>query len=122
MEDILVKRSHGERIIESIGTAPLAFPNHLQRPGYSAWSKKPNESLTKPLKHHHPIIANTPAQLYPQRRLCARSKWGTRTWNTWAAMEYQEHLPTKYLANLNADPQWWTPPIRNLRGGVLKAE
>ena len=121
MEDILVKRSNGQRIIESIGTHPLALPNQLQRPGYSAWSKKPNESLTKPNSHHH-ITQNTPARLYQQRRLCARSKWGTRTWNTWYAMEYQKGLPFNYLANLNADPQWWASPIQNPWGGVLKAE
>ena len=87
--------------------SPLGVPNQVKRPGWSGWLKKPNESLKKP--NHH-ITQNTPARLYPHRKLCSRSKWGTRPWNAWYAMMYPEHLPVNYLANLNIGPTWALPP------------
>ena len=61
-------------------------------------------------KAEQPYHSNMGAQQYPHRRLTSRSRWGTRTWNTWAAMEYHKHLPKKYLDKLNVDPQWWVTP------------
>ena len=39
-------------------------------------------------------------------------------WNTWAAMEYQRHLPVRYLDKLNVNPKWWieAPPLRDPPG------
>ena len=107
-----MKRSPGERILASIGTAPLGFPNHTKRPGWSGWSKEQTGSLKKP-DSNHLITANMPDRLFPHRRLTSRSKWGTRPWAVWAAMEYQQGLPTNYLAKLNVDPKWWAIPRKD---------
>ena len=107
MEDLYVKRSNGQRIIESIGIVPLGYPNQLKRPGWSGWSNGQEESSKQPT---HLITRNMPARQYQHRRLCSRPKWGTRTWNAWYAMEYQEGHPAEYLAKLEKDPQWWVTP------------
>jgi len=112
MEDLYIKRSPGERILASIGTAPLGFPNHTKRPGWSGWSKEPSGSLKKP-NSGHLITANMGAQQFPHRRLTSRSRWGTRPWAAWAAMEYQQGLPINYLVKLNVDPKWWAIPRKD---------
>ena len=110
MEELYVKKSNGQRIIESSGTAPLAFPNRLKRPGYSAWSKEPTGSSKGQGSSHHITTSSTPAQLYRHRTIVSRSRWGTRPWTAWYAMEFQKGLPADYTDKLNIPNKWWGIP------------
>mmetsp|Transcript_13608 Transcript_13608/g.24284 ORF Transcript_13608/g.24284 Transcript_13608/m.24284 type:complete len:166 (+) Transcript_13608:430-927(+) len=107
MDDLLQKRSIGRRVQGSYGTAPLGFPNHTTQPGWSAWQNGSDENSASNNNPYHLITRNTPARLYQHRKQSKRSRWGTRTWNTWYAMEHQSHLPPKYLNKLNVKRDWW---------------